>query len=155
MNLSVSGVTDLPDLGEPAQGKNVAVISLRDPGDPPPEALDGHAGPLLTLAFHDTDGDDLDVPPGAWHLTQVQRFLEREARGHDLHVHCFAGISRSPAVASFALAVVQPDLSDEEIVAAVLAARPQAHPNPYLLALADDPLGRDLCRTWIQETERY
>lgn len=150
MKLTISGVMDLPDLPD-----DVALISLRDPGDPTPEAIFQHAGPLLSLIFHDTDGDSLDTVPETWHLTRVRRFLETHPAIEHLHVHCFAGISRSPAVASFALALRAPEWTDAGIVAAVLAARPQAQPNPLLLQLIDEDQDRRLTEAWRDATEKF
>ncbi|WP_291430778.1 hypothetical protein [Deinococcus sp.] len=150
MNISVSGVTDFPALPV-----GIALISLRDPGDPLPDAVEAHDGPLLTLVFHDADGDDLDEPPQPWHLRQIERFLVGPGAGQELHVHCFAGISRSPAVASFALTVLHPELADDDVVRRVLAVRPQAQANPLILDLIDAHTGRELRAAWQAATERY
>lgn len=150
MTLSISGVMDFPALGD-----DVAVISLRNPGDAVPEPLSGHSGPCLSLVFHDTDGDVLDEPPQPWHLTQVERFLVEAGEGRAVHVHCFAGISRSPALASFVLALRHPAWRDAAVVAAVLRVRPQAQPNATVLALADDHLGRRLRGAWRRAAARY
>lgn len=107
--LSVSGVLDLPSLAGVG-----AVISIGDPGDPVPDALQGLDAPVLELAFHDAEGEDArDHLPEHWHLERVARFLNGlpvTAAPLVLHVHCFAGVSRSTAVASFALAVLESTL---------------------------------------------
>lgn len=130
-----------------------AVVSLLDPGDDVPPAVEALGVPVLPLVFHDTDGDDLDVLPEIWHLIRLARFLD-EVRAAALHVHCFAGISRSPALASFVLGHLHPEWSDTQVVEAVLAVRPQAVPNAHLLGLADARLGRCLTRAWTAQN-RY
>lgn len=110
--------------------------------------------PILDLVFHDTDGDPLDLAPEEWHLVRLERFLD-ETRPSSLHIHCFAGVSRSPAVASFALAYLHPELAEAEVARVVLAVRPQALPNPHLLRLADGRLGRRLEEAWEGVTSRY
>lgn len=150
MKLSISGVTDFPDLPNTA-----AIISLRDPGDPLQDAVEEHAGPVLSLVFHDTDGDDLDERPQPWHLRQIERFLGELGKAQQLHVHCFAGISRSPAVATFALTILHPELDDNAVVDQVRAARPQAQANPLILDLIDIRTGRELRFAWQAATERY
>ena len=92
---------------------------------------------MLDLVFHDTedDGDALDHLPERWHLEQVARFLAglpTQNLEFSLHVHCYAGVSRSTAVASFVLASLTLRLNDAQIVRQVLAARPQAVPNQLL-----------------------
>ena len=106
---------------------------------------------MLDLVFHDTedDGDALDHLPERWHLEQVARFLAglpTQNLEFSLHVHCYAGVSRSTAVASFVLASLTLRLNDAQIVRQVLAARPQAVPNQLLLKHADELLGRKLHR---------
>ena len=106
---------------------------------------------MLDLVFHDTedDGDVLDHLPERWHLEQVARFLAglpTHTSEFSLHVHCYAGVSRSTAVASFVLASLTLRLNDAQIVRQVLAARPQAVPNQLLLKHADELLGRKLHR---------
>ncbi len=66
--------------------------------------------------------------PEPWHLERVEAFLAQHQL-EKLHVHCYAGISRSTALASFALACQSPELTDTQIVAAVRAERPMATPN--------------------------
>ncbi|MDL2342697.1 hypothetical protein QOL99_00890 [Deinococcus sp. MIMF12] len=149
IRLTVSGVHDLPDLTDVA-----AVVSLRDPQDRRPAELEALDAPVLELVFHDTDGDPLDHAPQEWHLARLERFLDG-VRPPSLHVHCFAGISRSPALASFALAYLHPERSDPEVVRRVLEARPQALPNAHLLRLADGRLGRSLARAWRRQAQRY
>lgn len=149
--LTVSGVHDLPDLGGVS-----GVVSLRDPQDPAPAELDALEGLVLELVFHDTDGDLLDYAPEAWHLVRLERFLDDAGvRGGWLHVHCFAGMSRSPALASFALASLHPELTDAQVVRRILKVRPQAVPNVHLLRLADARLGRRLERAWKRQAGRY
>jgi predicted protein tyrosine phosphatase len=152
--LSISGVLDLPSLEDVG-----AVISIQDPGEGRLSALGGLTLPVLDLAFHDseTDEDSLDILPEGWHLERVARFLDRLPTTPDfpLHVHCYAGVSRSTAVASFVLGWLNPKLSDAQIVSQVLTARPQAVPNRLILMHADELLNRNLRRAWLKQSGRY
>lgn len=59
-----------------------------------------------------------------------------------LLVHCFAGVSRSPA-AAYILACAAAVRGEEALIARRLReASPKATPNPLMVALADDILGR-------------
>lgn len=153
--LSISGVLDLPPLEDVG-----AVISIQDPGEGRPLELGGLTLPVLDLAFHDseTDQDSLDVLPEGWHLERIARFLEKlpiSTPDFPLHVHCYAGVSRSTAVASFVLGWLDPRLSDAQIVSQVLTARPQAVPNRLILMHADELLNRHLRRAWVRQAGRY
>ncbi|WP_424950290.1 hypothetical protein [Deinococcus sp.] len=153
--ISISGLTDLPSLEDAG-----AVISIHDPGEGRPQELGGLSLPVLDLVFHDAenDGDALDHLPERWHLEQVARFLAglpTQAPDFSLHVYCYAGVSRSTAVASFVLASLAPRLTDAQIVRQVLAVRPQAVPNQLLLTHADEQLGRRLHRAWGKQASRY
>ena len=155
IRLSISGLIDLPPLEHTG-----AVISIHDPSEGRPQELGGLSLPILDLVFHDTedDGDPLDHLPELWHLEQVARFLAdlpTQAPDFSLHVHCYAGVSRSTAVASFVLASLTSKLTDAQIVRQVLAARPQAVPNQLLLKHADELLGRKLYRAWGRQASRY
>ena len=155
IRLSISGLADLPS---PEDAR--AVISNHDPGEGRPQPQGGQTVPILDLVFHDAenDGDALDHLPERWHLEQVARFLAQlspQDPDFSLHVHCYAGVSRSPAVASFVLAFLTPKLTDAQIVRHVLAARPQAVPNRLLLDHADELLGRKLRCAWGKVASRY
>ena len=155
MRLSISGRIDFPLLNGSG-----AVISIQDPGEGRPPELGGLSMPVLDLAFHDseTDEDGLDVLPEVWHLDRITRFLEKlpiTAPDFPLHVHCYAGVSRSTAVASFVLGWLNPKLSDAQIVRQVLTARPQAVPNRLILKHSDELLGRHLHRAWVKQAGRY
>ena len=142
MRTTVSGVHDFPDL----QGVD-AVISIADPWEVRPAELDGLGVPILDLRFHDADGDPQDLEPEEHHLERVRAFLTAQ-QPRWLHVHCYAGVSRSTAVASFALASQYPDWSDAQIVEVVRGVRPIAQPNALLLRQIDRLLDRKLKRAW-------
>ncbi|MDO4263842.1 MAG: hypothetical protein Q4C67_06555 [Deinococcus sp.] len=143
--LTISGIHDFPDL----DGVE-AIISIRDPGDELPAEVRSATAPVFDLIFHDVLEDDEHsgyVSPEAWQLERLLSFLH-QVRPQRLHIHCFYGVSRSTAVASFILAAKRPELSSEAIVRRVREVRAQACPNPRLLSLADDLLGSDLTGAW-------
>lgn len=57
-------------------------------------------------------------------------------------MHCWFGVSRSPAAAYIAACALAPDADEAMIAARLREAAPFATPNPRLVALADDLLGR-------------
>ncbi len=117
------------------------IVSLASPGaEPVPIA---HHGPVLRLAFNDIDGPrDGLVEPAAAHVTALLDFAEGWDGSRPLLVHCWAGVSRSPA-AAYILACARRPRGDEAALARALrSAAPFATPNARMVALADDLLGR-------------
>lgn len=140
MRITISGQHDHPEL---TSGQTFLVTAL-GPGerdDTSPHAS-GHR-PTLDLYLH-----DLDFPiqgfihPERFH---VQALIDhvRAAQPEHLHAACYAGISRSSALAAVALAAVS-DLSDDDVIAEVRRVRPGAYPNALILKHADALLERDL-----------
>lgn len=116
------------------------VVSLLAPDqDFPPIA----GPPRLALSFHDIaePADGLvAVSPGQ--VAALIEFASGFGGEATLLLHCWMGISRSPA-AAFALAcAAAPDRGEAEIAQALRRASPSATANPRLVALADDRLGR-------------
>lgn len=105
-----------------------------------PESID--AARHLRVAFNDiAEPREGMILPEEAHVRQVLAFAE----GCDatLLVHCWAGISRSTAAAYMIGCARFPDLGEAQIAAVLRAAAPEATPNPRLVALADDVLGRN------------
>lgn len=59
-----------------------------------------------------------------------------------LLVHCWAGVSRSTATAFILACERNPDVSEDAIAKALRKASGSATPNPMLIRLADDMMGR-------------
>jgi predicted protein tyrosine phosphatase len=57
-------------------------------------------------------------------------------------VHCWAGVSRSTASAFIVACDRNPDADETAIAAALRKAGPGATPNPLIVRLADDVMGR-------------
>src|SRR5271169_6695028 len=82
------------------------------------------------------------VLPEAAHLDEFLGFVYAWDRAEPMVIHCFAGVSRSTAAAYIAACALKPDGDEFAIARAIRAASPTASPNPRLIALADDALGR-------------
>ena len=98
----------------------------------------------LRLSFHDVAA----VTPGlsaprSGDMTKLLGFLRNWNGPSPLLIHCWAGISRSTAAGFIAGCLLRPG-DDEWLLARELRqAAPSATPNPLLVALADEALGRD------------
>ena len=139
MRLAVCALADLD--GGLAAHRPDGVVSLLSPTQEPPSIAGG--APRLALRFHDiaepTEGLSAMSPDQA---AELLAFGAGFGEGATLLVHCWMGISRSPA-AAFALACAAAPTRDEtEIAQALRLASPTATPNPRLVALADEQLGR-------------
>lgn len=83
------------------------------------------------------------VSPGAEHIEQLIGFVKRWDRASPLVVHCFAGISRSTAAAFVSVCALNPTRDERAVAQALRDASPTAYPNPRIVALADEVLGRN------------
>ena len=96
----------------------------------------------LTLYFHDIAAPlDGYVTPSATHVAEALGFAAADER--PILVHCFAGVSRSTAMA-FAIACArEPERDERELALTLRRLSPTATPNPLIVRLADEALGRD------------
>lgn len=117
------------------------LVTLGSPGGPAAEI--DHPGPYLRLAFHDIAAPRPGLTTAATeHVERLLTFARDWDGGQPMLIHCWAGVSRSPA-AAYIVACDRALPGDEARLAAGLrAAAPFATPNPLLIALADRVLGR-------------
>jgi len=115
------------------------VVSLHDPDQVAyrPSRVDGVNH--LRLAVCDDTDPSLAHAPTRWTAQAVLHFGQRLGPDARVLVHCEAGVSRSTAAAVLLLAQATGDAA--LAVALVVAARPQARPNPLLVAHGADLLG--------------
>ena len=120
------------------------VITLLAPGSDVPPCPTISPDKRLVMLFHDLAAPmpPLLPPDGA----SIQRLLAFAATWDErapVLVHCWAGVSRSPA-AAFILACTRSAPGQEHAVAQRLrSASPFATPNALMIALADEALGRE------------
>jgi predicted protein tyrosine phosphatase len=106
-----------------------------------PKGID--AARHLRLAVNDVaDPFGAEMPPAAHHVEELLNFGEEWPATAPILIHCWAGISRSTA-AAYILLCNRLGPGTEHIIAQRLRARaPHAFPNPLLISLADEALGR-------------
>ncbi len=98
----------------------------------------------LYLSLHDiAEAQDGMTLPGEEHMRTLLDFARGWDRERPLVVNCYAGISRSTASAYIIAAALQPSRDEYELAETLRLASPSATPNPRLIALADDMLGRN------------
>lgn len=120
-----------------------AVITIEDRSEQDPMRIGGCPGTSqFLLKFDDVVADG----NGRWRASrlQIEQALEwaRRWKGARLLVHCEMGVSRSTATALAILADRHGDGAEDEAVAHLLRIRPVASCNPFIVATADDILGR-------------
>ena len=136
-------VCALEDVAETARRHlPAAVVSLLAPEQTPPRFNGGP--PHLVLRFHDIAAPHEGLTaPDAETVAALLAFGAAYGAGDTLLVHCWMGISRSPAAAFILACAAAPETPEEEIAQALRRAAPTATPNPLLISLADSHLSRE------------
>jgi len=76
-------------------------------------------------------------------MRRLLAFTHSWDRREPLVIHCYAGVSRSTAAAFIAACAANPGRDEHSVAVALRRASPTATPNPRLVALADQILGRE------------
>jgi predicted protein tyrosine phosphatase len=82
------------------------------------------------------------IAPQEAHVVQIIDFVRNWDRSRPLLVHCWMGVSRSPAAALIAALAVEPDQDDDALVKRLRLASPFATPNTRLVEIGDLALAR-------------
>lgn len=83
------------------------------------------------------------VHPQERHVAAIIDFARTWDRSAPVVIHCWMGISRSPAAALIAALALAPDQDDHELARRLRVASPSATPNASLVAIGDELLKRD------------
>lgn len=135
-------VCSLDDVGEVARRRRPdAVVGLLSEHQIPPP-IEGDP-PRLLLRFHDIAAPcEGLIAPDIGTVGRLIEFAADKGPTATLLLHCWMGISRSPAAAFILACAAAASTPEEEIALALRRAAPAATPNPLLVSLADDHLGR-------------
>ena len=97
----------------------------------------------LFIRMHDiaVEQDGMTLP-GEAHVRQLLDFAGTWDRSRPLAINCYAGVSRSTASAYIIAAALSPSRDEAELATALRRLSPSATPNPRLIAVADQILGR-------------
>lgn len=82
------------------------------------------------------------IAPQETHVGAIIDFARAWDQQAPLLVHCWMGVSRSPAAALIAALAVAPELDDGDLARCLRVASPQATPNTRLIEIGDAMLGR-------------
>jgi predicted protein tyrosine phosphatase len=98
----------------------------------------------LRLSVSDIDmRQDGHVLASCEHIETLLAFATQWDRREPLVIHCYAGVSRSPAAAYILACALAPERSETDLAIDLRRASPTATPNRRLVALADKILRRD------------
>ncbi len=135
----VCSLADMLDLARRVRPQRV--ISLLQPEWQPATPFGLAPEHHLRVEIDDITSPEPDqILPERAHVERLIAFLE-DARGQSLLIHCYAGISRSPAAALVAMVLDAPG-QEEAAAVALRKAAPYARPNRLLIELSDNLLGR-------------
>ena len=80
--------------------------------------------------------------PGEAHVEQLIEFAQSWDQSAPLVIHCWLGISRSPAAAAITALTLAPDQDDMALAERLRTASPLVTPNARLIEIGDSMLGR-------------
>lgn len=99
----------------------------------------------LKLAMNDIGfaGTGGLIAPSEAHVAQLIEFVRDWDRSAPLIVHCWMGVSRSPAAAVIAILALNPEEDDLELARRLRKVAPHATPNTRLIEIGDRMLQRE------------
>ncbi len=98
----------------------------------------------LVLRFNDiTEMRDDLVLPNEDHIRRMTEFADQWDRNRPLLVHCWAGISRSPAAAAIIALALEPARDEKQLALDLRHLSAPATPNIMMIKLADALLQRN------------
>jgi predicted protein tyrosine phosphatase len=107
-----------------------------------PAVIQAHRHLLLHMNDIAFKGTGNLVAPDGTHAREIIGFAREWDRAAPLLIHCWMGVSRSPAAALIAALSVSPEQEDAALVRRLRTASPFATPNARLIQIGDDLLGR-------------
>ncbi|MCZ4089828.1 tyrosine phosphatase family protein [Sinorhizobium psoraleae] len=98
----------------------------------------------LTIGVNDISfaGTGDLIAPQEEHVRRIIDFARDWDRTRPLLIHCWMGVSRSPAAALIAALAVEPDQDDDALAARLRRVSPFATPNLRLVEIGDEALSR-------------
>lgn len=119
------------------------MISLMSPGqefDRPAQILqDRH----LHVGMNDINFETAGlIPPDEAHVAGIIEFAQSWDQTNPLLIHCWFGVSRSPAAAILSSLAIAPEQNDLELANRIREASPSATPNRRIIEIGDKLLNR-------------
>ncbi|KKX34433.1 tyrosine phosphatase family protein [Rhizobium sp. LC145] len=98
----------------------------------------------LKLAMNDIGfaGTGSLIAPSEAHVLELIRFVREWNQSTPIIIHCWMGVSRSPAAAVIAALALHPEEDDFALAARLRSVAPHATPNPRIIEIGDGILRR-------------
>lgn len=141
MKLIVSSLADMPTIIRVARPSHLITLLGPDSMIATPRGI--AAERHLKVAVHDiAEPNEGLIHPTADIVENILRFGRTWEPRDPMLVHCWAGVSRSSATAFILACERAPETSEQTIAEHLRRASVAATPNPLMVELADDMLGR-------------
>lgn len=138
----VCPLENIADVAEQHQCKKM--ISLMSPGHEFDRPVQISQGQHLHVGMNDINFEtDGLVPPDEAHVARVIDFAQSWDQKHPLLIHCWFGVSRSPAAAILSSLAIKPEQDDFELANRLREASPSATPNRRIIEIGDKLLNRN------------
>jgi len=120
------------------------IISILSPGESFPVFNDIKNTNHLKLSFNDITCQKKNlIEPALYHVENILNFSKKCSKNETLLIHCYAGISRSTAVALILYSYYKKDIKADFIAKKFRSLSPFANPNSLLLKLGDHLIGNN------------
>lgn len=139
--LAICSLVRVPEMGHRHHPSHMLTVISGDPAVPRPQSV--AEANHLRLNMNDVAVETPGlITPGEVHVRDIISFAERWDRASPMLIHCFAGVSRSTASAYMIALALSPERDEADLARELRWRSPTATPNPKLVAIADDLLGR-------------
>lgn len=137
----VSSLHDREDIAREHKPSRMLTVMSPDPPIGPPDFYP--AEQHLYVAVNDINFPQGGlIEPREHHVRAIINFAQGWDAEAPLHVHCWAGVSRSTASALVSALARFPGLDEGLLAQQLRTLCPRAHPNGLIVQLGDDLLGR-------------
>lgn len=139
----VSPLSRIAEMAVRHRCREMVSLLAKDQSFHRPAVIDATRHLLLGVNDISFGGSDGLVAPQEDHVVQIVGFARQWNRSAPLLVHCWMGISRSPAAAVIAALAVEPDQDETDLARRLRAASAYVTPNSRLIEIGDHLLSRN------------
>ncbi|MCV9965891.1 tyrosine phosphatase family protein [Pararhizobium sp. BT-229] len=139
----VSPLSRIAEMAVRHRCREMVSLLAKDQSFHRPAVIDASRHLLLGVNDISFAGNDGLVAPQETHVAQVIDFARQWDRSAPLLVHCWMGISRSPAAAAIAALAIAPDQDEMALARRLRAASAYVTPNSRLIEIGDHLLSRN------------
>ena len=141
-SIVVSPLTRIGEMAVRHKARHMVTLIAREQNFHRPAVIEPQLH--LTLEMNDITfkGTDALIAPDDRHVEALIAFARAWDQTTPLLIHCWMGVSRSPAAAVIAALAVRPNQTEADLAARLRAVSPYATPNARLIEIGDRLLQR-------------